>query len=85
VPGYAEDDNKRVYVWFDAVIGYLSASIEWAALTGNPDAWRDWWQSPNAEHAYFQEGVCLFTVIWPRSCSATTRVATTGRAGRCTC
>ena len=35
VPGYAEDPNKRIYVWFDAVIGYLSASIEWAALTGD--------------------------------------------------
>ena len=33
-PGYAEDENKRIYVWFDAVIGYLSASIEWAAQTG---------------------------------------------------
>ena len=47
-PGYAEDENKRIYVWFDAVIGYLSASIEWAALTGDPDAWRDWWQNPDA-------------------------------------
>ena len=50
VPGYAEDPNKRIYVWFDAVIGYLSASIEWASLTGDPDAWRDWWQNPDAFH-----------------------------------
>ena len=40
IPGYAEDPNKRIYVWFDAVIGYLSASIEWASLTGDPEAWR---------------------------------------------
>ncbi|MGN0062723.1 MAG: methionine--tRNA ligase, partial [Nocardioides sp.] len=38
--------GKRLYVWFDAVIGYLSASIEWARRTGNPDAWREWWNDP---------------------------------------
>src|SRR4030065_1290352 len=40
VEGYEERDDKRVYVWFDAVIGYLSASIEWAANRGTPPAWR---------------------------------------------
>jgi len=67
VPGYAEDANKRIYVWFDAVIGYLSASIEWAALQGEPEAWRDWWQSADAEHVYFQgkDNVVFHTVIWP--------------------
>ncbi len=67
IPGYAEDANKRIYVWFDAVIGYLSASIEWAQNVGRPDAWRDWWQNPDAEHAYFQgkDNVVFHTVIWP--------------------
>jgi methionyl-tRNA synthetase len=67
VPGYEEDDRKRVYVWFDAVIGYLSASIEWAAKTGDPDAWRDWWQNPESQHFYFmgKDNVTFHTVIWP--------------------
>ena len=67
VPGYAEDENKRIYVWFDAVIGYLSASIEWAARRGDPDAWREWWQNPDAEHYYFQgkDNIVFHTVIWP--------------------
>ena len=67
VPGYAEDENKRIYVWFDAVIGYLSASIEWSANKGDPDAWREWWQNPEAEHYYFQgkDNVVFHTVIWP--------------------
>ena len=67
VDGYAEDENKRVYVWFDAVIGYLSASIEWARLKGEPDAWREWWQNPEAEHYYFQgkDNIVFHTVIWP--------------------
>jgi len=67
IPGYAEDENKRIYVWFDAVIGYLSASIEWASFTGDPDAWRDWWQNRDSLHAYFQgkDNVVFHTVIWP--------------------
>jgi methionyl-tRNA synthetase len=67
VPGYADDENKRIYVWFDAVIGYLSASIEWAAETGDPDRWREWWQNPDAEHYYFQgkDNIVFHTVIWP--------------------
>ncbi len=67
VSGYAEDANKRIYVWFDAVVGYLSASIEWAALSGDEEAWRDWWQNPDARHAYFQgkDNIVFHTVIWP--------------------
>jgi methionyl-tRNA synthetase len=67
VPGYAEDENKRIYVWFDAVIGYLSASVEWAAATGDPDRWREWWQNTAAEHYYFQgkDNIVFHTVIWP--------------------
>jgi methionyl-tRNA synthetase len=67
VPDYAEDPNKRIYVWFDAVIGYLSASIEWAAATGDPEAWRSWWQNEDALHAYFQgkDNVVFHTIIWP--------------------
>ena len=65
--GYEEQTDKRIYVWFDAVIGYLSASIEWAADRGTPDAWREWWQNPDAEHAYFmgKDNIVFHTVIWP--------------------
>ena len=67
VPGYEELDGKRIYVWFDAVIGYLSAAIEWATNRGTPDAWRDWWQNPEAEHTYFmgKDNIVFHTVIWP--------------------
>jgi methionyl-tRNA synthetase len=67
VPGYAEDENKRIYVWFDAVIGYLSAAIEWATVVGRPDAWREWWQNPDARHYYFmgKDNIVFHTVIWP--------------------
>jgi methionyl-tRNA synthetase len=67
VPGYEELEDKRIYVWVDAVVGYLSASIEWAANRGTPDAWREWWQSPEAEHFYFmgKDNIVFHTVIWP--------------------
>ena len=48
VPGWEDQPTKRLYVWFDAVIGYLSASIEWARRTGDPEAWRQWWNDPEA-------------------------------------
>jgi methionyl-tRNA synthetase len=66
-PEYAERDDKRIYVWFDAVIGYLSAAVEWAANRGTPDAWRDWWQDPDARHLYFmgKDNIVFHTVIWP--------------------
>jgi len=41
--GWVDNPTKKLYVWFDAVIGYLSASIEWARRSGDPEAWRRWW------------------------------------------
>ena len=67
VAGYDDDPGKRIYVWIDAVVGYLSASIEWAHNRGTPDAWREWWQNPDAEHVYFmgKDNIVFHTVIWP--------------------
>ncbi len=60
-------EHKRVYVWFDAVIGYLSAAREWAQLRGEPDAWRAWWEDPTAESYYFigKDNVPFHAVFWP--------------------
>nr|MBA2297596.1 methionine--tRNA ligase [Actinomycetota bacterium] len=67
VAGYEEREDKRIYVWVDAVVGYLSAAIEWARNRGAPDAWRDWWQNPDARHAYFmgKDNIVFHSVIWP--------------------
>ena len=66
VEGYPEE-TKRIYVWFDAVIGYLSAAVECAANRGEPDSWREWWQTPDAHHAYFmgKDNIVFHTIIWP--------------------
>jgi methionyl-tRNA synthetase len=67
LPGWEDNPHKKIYVWFDAVIGYLSASIEWAAQKGEPDAWRDWWQNPDARHYYVmgKDNITFHTVMWP--------------------
>jgi methionyl-tRNA synthetase len=65
--GWRDRPDKRIYVWFDAVVGYLSASIEWARRYGDPDAWRPWWQSPDAESYYFmgKDNIVFHAEIWP--------------------
>jgi len=60
-------EDKRLYVWFEAVIGYLSASIEWAHLTGDEDAWQDWWYGEDSRTYYFigKDNIPFHAVIWP--------------------
>ena len=67
VPGWEDQPSKRLYVWFDAVIGYLSASIEWARRSGDPEAWRAWWNDPQALSYYFmgKDNIVFHSQIWP--------------------
>jgi methionyl-tRNA synthetase len=65
--GWRDNPTKRMYVWFDAVIGYLSASIEWARRSGDPEAWRRWWNDPEALTYYFmgKDNIVFHAQIWP--------------------
>jgi methionyl-tRNA synthetase len=65
--GWRDQPTKRLYVWFDAVIGYLSASIEWARRLGEPERWRDWWNDPEAVSHYFmgKDNITFHSQIWP--------------------
>jgi methionyl-tRNA synthetase len=65
--GWRDNPLKRLYVWFDAVIGYLSASVEWARRTGDPEAWRQWWNDPDAQSYYFmgKDNIVFHSLIWP--------------------
>ena len=65
--GWRDQPLKRLYVWFDAVIGYLSAAIEWAKRSGDPEAWRLWWSDPEAQSYYFmgKDNIVFHSVIWP--------------------
>ncbi|HLI28594.1 MAG TPA: methionine--tRNA ligase [Chloroflexota bacterium] len=63
-PGY---EHKRIYVWFEACIGYLSATVEWARHRGDPEGWRPWWQDPATRSYYFigKDNIPFHTIIWP--------------------
>lgn len=67
VDGWIDNPTKKLYVWFDAVIGYLSASIEWARRQGDDDAWRKWWNDPEALSYYFmgKDNITFHSQIWP--------------------
>jgi methionyl-tRNA synthetase len=69
VPGF---EDKRIYVWFDAVIGYYSASVEWAQRKGDPDAWKEWWvlgpegEAPSKAYYFIgKDNIPFHTIIWP--------------------
>ncbi len=59
-------EDKRVYVWFEAVMGYFTASVEWAHNTGQPEAWKDWWYNPEARGYCFigKDNIPFHTLIW---------------------
>lgn len=72
VPGWEDKPHKRLYVWFDAVVGYLSAAIEWARRrekngTGTADDWKQWWTNPEALSYYFmgKDNIVFHSQIWP--------------------
>jgi methionyl-tRNA synthetase len=61
-------ENKRIYVWFEAVIGYLSASKEWATSEGDGEGWRDFWDEDKGAYSYYfigKDNIPFHTIIWP--------------------
>jgi methionyl-tRNA synthetase len=60
-------ESKRIYVWFEAVIGYLSATKEWAKSSGDEERWRSFWQDDRARSYYFigKDNIPFHTIIWP--------------------
>jgi methionyl-tRNA synthetase len=65
IPGF---ENKRFYVWFENVIGYLSASKEWAKLKGDPEKWRDFWDENQDVKSYYflgKDNIVFHTMNWP--------------------
>jgi len=60
-------ENKRIYVWFEAVMGYFSATKEWAKNQGNSEKWRDFWQDDKTKSYYFigKDNIVFHTILWP--------------------
>jgi len=69
-------DEKRLYVWFEAVMGYFTASVEWAQITGDPEAWKDWWYEPDAQIFNFigKDNIPFHTLIWPAELLGVNRI-----------
>ena len=65
LPGY---DDKRIYVWFEAVQGYLSATMEWAKLSGQHEAWKQFWDPEQQGRCYYfigKDNISFHTILWP--------------------
>jgi methionyl-tRNA synthetase len=63
LPGF---EKKRIYVWFEAVIGYLSASQEWAKMQGKEDGWKPFWTGENKSFYFIgKDNIPFHTIIWP--------------------
>ncbi|MDE2842330.1 MAG: methionine--tRNA ligase [Chloroflexota bacterium] len=60
-------EGKRIYVWFEAVIGYLSAAVEWAANSGESQKWEEFWKDPATRSYYFigKDNIPFHSIIWP--------------------
>ncbi|MFQ6106176.1 MAG: methionine--tRNA ligase [Thermoplasmata archaeon] len=60
-------EDKRVYVWFEAFMGYFSMAVEWARRQGDPDKWKEFWQNQEAKHYYFlgKDNIPFHTIFWP--------------------
>jgi len=62
-----EADGKVLYVWFDAPIGYISSTVEWAERIGQPDRWKDYWLDPKTQLIHFigKDNIIFHSIIWP--------------------
>ena len=60
-------EGKCLYVWFEAVMGYLSSTVEWGMLNDQPNVWRDWWTNQDAKSFYFigKDNITFHAVTWP--------------------
>ncbi len=60
-------EGKSLYVWFEAVMGYLSSTVEWGKLHESPEIWRDWWTNQAAKSFYFigKDNITFHAVTWP--------------------
>jgi len=69
-------EDKKMYVWFEAVMGYFTASVDWAHNIGQPEAWKDWWYNPEAEIYNFigKDNIPFHTVIWQSELLGTQRL-----------
>ncbi|MCR4440207.1 MAG: methionine--tRNA ligase [bacterium] len=64
LPGY---EGKVIYVWFEAPIGYISATMDWASSRGQPERWRDYWLDSGTRLVHFigKDNIVFHAILWP--------------------
>jgi len=62
-----DSEGKVLYVWFDAPIGYISSSVEWAQNRGTPERWRDYWCDEKTRLVHFigKDNIVFHAIVWP--------------------
>lgn len=62
-----EAQGKVLYVWFDAPIGYISSTMEWAGKKGDPDLWKEYWLNKDTKLVHFigKDNIVFHALIWP--------------------
>jgi methionyl-tRNA synthetase len=70
---FPDAEGKTIYVWLDAVLGYVSASIEWAEKSGKPDAWKEFWFAKETKNVHFigKDNIPFHVIIFPSLLLAT--------------
>jgi methionyl-tRNA synthetase len=65
-------EGKVLYVWFDAPIGYISSSVEWAQKQGDPERWRNYWLDPQTRLIHFigKDNIVFHAIVWPATLMA---------------
>ena len=63
----AEAQGKVLYVWFDAPIGYVSSTMEWADKQGRPERWKEYWFDRDTKLVHFigKDNIVFHALIWP--------------------
>jgi len=62
-----EAEGKVIYVWFDALLGYISSTKEWAQKIGQPEKWREYWQDPDTRLIHFigKDNIVFHCIVFP--------------------
>lgn len=70
---FPNSEGKTIYVWLEAVLGYVSAAVEWAERTGNPSKWKDYWFDKDTRNVHFigKDNIPFHTIIFPALLLAT--------------
>jgi len=63
----SEAEGKVLYVWFDAPIGYISATKEWAVQKGDPELWKKYWQDQGTQLVHFigKDNIVFHCIMFP--------------------